>query len=173
MTGREMSFDKSIVADMIEEALTFSAAKTRTGTKEKALDRVLQGDCSVCEYMRYGLAKGIAQYLGSIDDTVKAVYVYEPEYATDEEMVGLSFSINLLAWVQRESAALNSIVAGLDAALMEERKRLLCPDATAECFSLDVKVADDDEVRRRRGYGALVNSIFVRPTKVWGRSDEL
>jgi len=173
MTGREMSFDNSIVANMIEEALAFCAAKTRTRTKENALDRVLQGDCPVCEYMRYGLAKGIAQYLGSLDDTVKAVYVYEPEYATDEEMVGQSFGVNLLAWVERKSAALNSMVAGLDAVLMEERKRLLCPDATAECFSLDVKLADDDEVRRRRGYGALVNSIFVRPTKVWERSSEL
>lgn len=173
MTGREMSFDKSIVANMIEEALAFSAAQTGTGTKEKALDRVLQGDCSVCGYMRYGLAKGLAQYLGSIDDTIKAIYVYEPEYATNDDAVGLSFGINLLAWVARKSAALNSIVAGLGAALIEERKCLLCPEATAECFSLDVKVADDDEVRRRRGYGALVDSIFVRPTKVWERSNEL
>ncbi len=173
MTGREMSFDNSTVANMIEEALTFCAAKTRTGTKEKALDRVLQSDCSACGYVRYGLAKAVARYLGSIDDTIKAVYVYEPEYATDDDTVGLSFGINLLAWVQRKSAALNSVVASLDAALMEERKRLLCPDATAECFSLDVKVADDDEVRGRRGYGALVNSIFVRPTKVWERSNEL
>jgi hypothetical protein len=173
MTGREMSFDNSIVANMIEEALAFCAAKTRTGTKENALDCVLQGDCSACEYVRYGLAKGIAQYLGSIDDTVKALYIYEPEYATNDDTVGLSLGIHLLAWVERKSAALNSMVAGLDAALMEERKRLLCPEATAECFSLDVKVADDDEVRRRRGYGALVNSIFVRPTKVWERSNEL
>lgn len=173
MTGREMSFDNSIVAKMIEEALAFSAAKTRTGTKEKALDRVLQSDCSACQYVRYGLAKAIAQYLGSIDDAIKAVYVYEPEYATDDDTIGLSFGINLLAWVQRKSAALNSIVASLDTVLMEERKRLLCPEATAECFSLDVKVVDDDEVHRRRGYGALVNSIFVRPTKVWERSNEL
>ena len=173
MTDREISFDKSIVANMIEDALAFCAAKMGTETKEKALEAVLQGDCSVCGYVRYGLAQSLAQYLGSIDDTIKAVYNYEPEYATNDEMAGLSFGIHLLAWVERKSAALNSIVAGLDAALMEERKRLLCPDATAECFSLDVKVADDDEVRRRRGYGALVNSIFVRPTKVWERSNEL
>lgn len=173
MTGREISFDNSIVANMIEEALAFCAAKTGTGTKEKALDRVLQGDCSACEYVRYGLAKSLAQYLGSIDETIKAVYVYEPEYATGDDVVGLSFGINLLAWVQRKSAALNSIVASLDTALMEKRKHLLCPDATAECFSLDVKLADDDEVRQKRGYGALVNSFFVRPTKVWERSNEL
>lgn len=176
MTGRETSFDNSMVANMMEEALVFCAAKTGTGTKEKALDAILQGDCSACGYARYGLAKGIAQYLGSIDDTIKAVYVYEPEYATaDDQIAGsrLSSGINLLAWVGRKTAALNSIVACLDTALLEERKRLLCPEAIAECFSLDVKVADDDEVRRRRGYGALVNSIFVRPTKVWERSNEL
>jgi len=165
-----------MVANMMEEALVFCAAKTGAETKEKALDAIRQGDCSVCGYARYGLAKGIAQYLGSIDDTIKAVYVYEPEYATaDDQIAGsrLSSGINLLAWVGRKTAALNSIVACLDTALLEERKRLLCPEAIAECFSLDVKVADDDEVRRRRGYGALVNSIFVRPTKVWERSNEL
>jgi len=173
VTSREMSFDRSIVANMIEEALSFCAAKKGTGANEKALDALLRGDCSACGYVRYGLAKVIAQYLGSIDDTIRAVYLYEPEYATDEEMARLSVGINLLAWVERESAALNSIIAGLDTVLMGERKRLLCPDATAECFSLDVKVADDDEVRRRRGYGALVNSVFVRPTKVWERPPEL
>lgn len=173
MTGREMSFDKSIVANMVEEALAFCATKMGTGTKERALEALLHGDCSACGYVRYGLAKAIAQYLGSIDDTIKAIYIYEPEYATDDEMARLSLSINLFAWVKRESAALNSIIACLDAALQEERKPLLCPAATAECFSLDLKVADDDEVRRRRGYGALVNSIFVRPTKVWERSNEL
>lgn len=173
MIGREMSFDNSIVAKMIEEALSFCAAKTGAGAKEKALEALLRGDCSACGYVRYSLAKAIAQYLGSIDDTIRAIYFYEPEYATDDEMARLSSSINLLAWVARKSAALNSIVASLDTALMEERKSLLCSDATAECFSLDLKVVEDDEVRRCKGYGALVNSVFVRPTKVWERSSQL
>jgi hypothetical protein len=168
-----MSFDNNIVAKMVEEALAFYAARAGAGTKGKGLEAIRQGDCSACGYVRYGLAKGVAQYLGSLDDTIKAVYLYEPEYATDNEMAGSACGINLLAWVKRKSAALDSMVACLDAALLTERKRLLCPTATAECFSLDVKVVDDEEVGRRRGYGALVNSIFVRPTRVWERSNTL
>nr|MBC7245231.1 hypothetical protein [Chloroflexota bacterium] len=70
------------MASMMEYALDFSAQKTGYKNQEQVLEALRGGDCSVCEYLRYGLAQKIAEYLGSADQTVKAVYVYEPEYAT-------------------------------------------------------------------------------------------
>jgi len=32
-----------------------------------------------------------------------------------------------------------------------------------------VKMVDDDEVLGRLGYGALINSIYVRPMEIWRR----
>jgi hypothetical protein len=32
-------------------------------------------------------------------------------------------------------------------------------------------VADEEEVATRRGYGALVSSIHVRPLRVWSRGE--
>lgn len=169
-----IKFDSTIVTGMMEDAIEFCAKKTRFKDRERVLGALRCGDCSVCEYLRYGLAKGVAEYLGSVDDTVKAVYIYEPEYATsvDGPIPGrpnLSPGISLIAWVSRKSAALSSVVASVRSALAEEYRQLACPKANALCYELDVTVADDDEVQRRTGYGALISSLYVRPMEIWRR----
>jgi hypothetical protein len=169
-----INFDNAIVAKMIENAVGFCSQKIGLKDREQVLAALHCGDCSVCEYLRYGLAKGLAEYLGSVDDTVKAIYTYEPGYATsvDEPAPGrpnLTPGINLLAWVSRKSAALSSVVASMGSALSEECGRFTCPNANVLCYELDVKVADDDEVRRRTGYGALIDSLYVRPMEIWHR----
>ncbi|HEC33095.1 MAG TPA: hypothetical protein ENI37_00060 [Chloroflexi bacterium] len=169
-----ITFDTAIVKSMMEDAIEFCARKTGLEGRDQVLEALGRGDCSVCEYLRYGLAKGVAEYLGSVDDTVKAIYTYEPEYATSVEGLipdrpNLTPGINLIAWVSRKSAALSSVVASLNSGLAEECRRLVCPRANALCFMLDVKVADDDEVQRQTGYGALIRSLYVRPLEVWHR----
>jgi len=169
-----LRFDSAIVTNMMEEAIEFCAEKAGLKGKEQAVEALRHGDCSVCEYLRYGLAKGVAEYLGSVDDTVKAVYIYEPEYATsgDGPLPGrpnLSPGISLIAWVRRKSAALSSVVTSVRSALAEEYRQLACPKANALCYELDVTVADDDEVQRRTGYGALISSLYVRPMEIWRR----
>ncbi len=169
-----IKFDSTIVTGMMEDAIEFCAEKTRFNDNEQVLGALRCGDCSVCEYLRYGLAKGVAEYLGSLDETVKAIYTYEPEYATsvDEpipDRPSLTPGINLVAWVSRKSAALSSVVTSVSSALAEEHKRLTCPKANALCYMLDVKVADDDEVQERTGYGALIGSLYVRPLEIWRR----
>lgn len=169
-----ITFDNAIVTNMMEEAIEFCAEKAGLKSTEQAMETLRNGDCSVCEYLRYALAQGVAEYLGLVDDTIKAVYTYEPEYATgvDEPVPGrpnLSPGISLVAWVSRKSAALSSVVASVSSALAQEYRRLACPKANALCYELDVKVADDDEVQRRTGYGALINSLYVRPMQIWHR----
>jgi hypothetical protein len=55
------------------------------------------------------------------------------------------------------------------AALAEEYRHLGCAKANALCSELDVRVVDEDEVEKRTGYGALINSLYVRPIEVWHR----
>ena len=114
----------------------------------------------------------MAEYLGSIDDTVKTVYTYEPEYATSVDGAVPEQpppGINLIVWVCRKSAALSSVVASVRSALTKESRQVACPEANALCYDLDVKVIDDNEVQRRTGYGALVNSLYVQPMTIWQR----
>jgi hypothetical protein len=171
-------FDNAIVASMVDEALEFCATRTGLAGKDQARKALGDGDCCVCEYMRYALAKSMAEYLGSMDDTIQAIYTYEPEYATGGDGLipgrpNLSPGLNLIAQVSRKSAALSSIVASLSAALAEEYRHLDCPKANAVCHDLDVKVVSNEEVQKRMGYGALINSLYVRPVEVWNRSTVL
>ena len=169
-----LRFNNAIVTNMMEEALEFCADKAGLNDKEQARNVLLTGDCCVCEYLRYGLAQKVAEYLGSVDDTIQATYTYEPEYTTSVDGAiparpNLSPGLNLIARVSRKSAALSSVVASMRSALAEEYRQLGCPKANALCSELDVRLVDEDEVEKRTGYGALVNSLYVRPIEVWHR----
>lgn len=161
------------VSTMMEGAVESGA--TRLGKRAtEVLEALRRGDCCACGCVRYELGKRLAEYLGSVDHTVKVVYLYEADYATGvEEPIpdrpNLSPGMNMIVWTDRRSAALSSVVASLNAALGEEVKRFACPKANALCWTLDVQAVDDDQVQTRSGYGALVNSVYVRPLEIWHR----
>jgi hypothetical protein len=168
-----IALDASSVSTLLGAAVERGAAKLGKSGREVA-EALHLGDCSICEAVRYQLAMQLAEYLGSVDSTVKAVYWYEPDYATGvEEPIpdrpNLSPGINMIVWANRKSAALTSVVASLNSALSEEVRRFGCPKANALCWALEVQVVDDDQVLQRTGYGALINSIYVRPMEVWRR----
>jgi hypothetical protein len=171
-----VTIDAASIKDMVESALAYSAQLSGLQDQGQALEAVHAGDCCVCSYLRYGLCKELGEYLGGIDVSVRAVYAYEPEHCTGvadlasdeaERMRG----INLVISVDRRSAALTSILASLEDAVSEATKVLICSKGSGSCYSLDVKVADEQEVASRRGYGALVSSVHVRPLRVWSRGD--
>jgi hypothetical protein len=166
-------FDDTLVTSMMEEAIAFCAEKTGAKTREEVVDAISNGDCAACDYLKYSLAKKVGECLGSMDETVKAIYIYEPEYGVGaenyvENSLGLKSGINLVAWVERKTAALSSVITSLNEALVEACKQL-SPSGNGLRYLLDVKLTDDDEVAGRRGYGALVHSMYVRPTEVWSR----
>jgi hypothetical protein len=164
--------DQALADQMIDKAMAFCAGKTFRGDATRTQDALRRGACEVCDYLCYGLARQVAEYLGQIDLTVKAVYVFEPEYGTDGEMpmTKRPSGINLVAWVDRKSAALHSLVEALDTSLsISRRNKLGCANATAGCYALNVHMVDDAEVSNRQGFGALVDSLYIRPIKVWAR----
>jgi hypothetical protein len=168
------TFDSTKMKEMMERALKFGAHKLGHHDVQRTLSALGHGDCVACEYVRYGLAQEIAEYIGSVDSSVKAVYTFEPEYATGVDgrevgRPGLSPAISMIAWVDHKSAALSSVVDILAEAVAQEMKQLACPKANALCRMLDVKVVEDDEVQGRLGYGALINSLYMPPLEVWHR----
>ena len=167
-----VTIDATTIDSMVENALAFCAQKTGLRDGE-ALEAVRRGDCSVCSYLRYGLSKEIGAYLGDIDTSVQAVYTYEPEYSIglDDVYRATDRGIHLIVSVDRRSAALASIIASLEDGLGDARKRLVCSKANGSCHALDVKVADEEQVASRRGYGALISSIYVRPLRIWAREN--
>lgn len=168
------TFDPKLAKQMMDAAIGYSTEKSGHRSTEQTLSAIRTGDCLVCDYLRHGLAQRVAEYLGSVDGTVRALYVYEPEYSTPVDGSGpprpsLSPGINMIAWVSRKSAALSSLVGLVSSSLAEEFRRMSCPRANPACFMLQVQIVDDEEVSRRQGYGALIESLYVRPIEVWRR----
>jgi len=168
------TFDTAIVAGLMHDAIEFCASKTGLAPSEQVMKAARGGDCRACDYLHYGLAKAMAEYLGSVDETVKAAYVYEPEHAThmDEpipDRPGFSPAIKMIVWASRKSAALTSVLNMLGTAMTKELKQLVCSKSNALCYAVETHVVDDNEVFGRTGYGALVKSLYVQPVEIWKR----
>lgn len=165
--------NRDMIDQMVERAVTFSARQACIGDTEQAQQALHQGQCDVCDYLCYSLAKQVGEYLSQIDGTVKAVYVFEPEYASDGETpaVRRPSGINLIAWVDRKSASLDALAGALGDALSESRRNKVgCVKATSPCNALNVHTVDDADVENRRGYGAVIDSLYIRPIQVWARA---
>ena len=168
-----MTLESGDVAAMFRKAVRATSAKLNQSV-EDTVPEARDGACEVCDSIRYGVAREVAEYVGSVDSSVKAVYLYEPEYATTgEEGVAqrpnLSPGINMLVWADRKSPALSAVLRALGEAIAVEGSSLACPKANALCWMLDAHVVDEQQVEGRRGYGALLNSVYVRPIELWRR----
>jgi hypothetical protein len=156
----------------VKAAVEFSAHQTFGGDIQRTQQALSQGKADAWEYLLHSLAQQIGAYLGRTDPTVKAVYMVEAEEPVEfgeAELTGRPAGINLIAWVERKTAALMALTKALEASLAESRRALGCVKAKPECFFLDVHLVDDADVHERRGYGVLVNSVHVEPMKIWTR----
>lgn len=153
----------------VNAALGFTAQKLGKPAKT-VVERLQEGDGTAASYWRYGLAKRMAECLADWDESVKAVYAVDYDATPDDLAFGTAAQpsqVHLIAWVDRKTAALDSLVAALDGALAERVAQLLGLDHLVHL--LDVQVVDDEDVEARRGYGATLTSLHNRPIQVWTR----
>ena len=170
--------DQALTDEMVSVAVEHCAERYFSGETEPAIQALIKGHAEACSALSDSLVSQIAGYLGQMDRMVKAVFEYEPEYATihPRSHIGSVRSrksgINLVVWVVRKSAALKALIAALEIALGESQRKIGLEKASPSFYSLDVKMVDDDDVRNRRGYGMIVSSHLVRSSKVWSRAGE-
>lgn len=170
-----LQFDQASADSMVDKAIAYSAEKKFSGDVRQARLALCQGRCDVCSCMVDNLVYQIGEYLGNVDRTVQAIYRYEPEYVTvrpqfQQGNVKISRGgINLITLVDRKSAALSALGNTLEALLAVSRQKISCKNANPACYTLDVQMVDKREVLDRRGYGAIINSAYVRSTQVWTR----
>ena len=148
-----------IAEKILAEALEFCAVKMQIESADAVVDR-MQCDMGTCSCFRYGLAKYAAQCLGTLDDDIKTVYLYEYE-ATPEDLcfgeIEPASLIHLITWV----------ISAADRSLADA-----CADrmgVSGLCHILDVQVIDDADVNRGVGYGGLLRSLHLRPLEIWKR----
>ncbi len=172
----ENRMDRSLAEQLISAAVAACAGQKYGGDSRQVLDALCQGRCDVCEAFRNHLAVQVGRYLGQIDQTIKAVIKYEPEMPSLVPHAltggaGRYGGINLIAWVERKSAALIALSTALEAALADGRRGLGCPNAQPNCFTFDLQMTDDRDVFDARGLGLVVNRPFLRSTPIWQRTD--
>ena len=155
---------------VLNEGLAFCARKMRLSDPTEVVKLLQQSDSSACQYCRYGLAKGVAESIGNLDDNIKSVYVLDYDATPHDLCFGQARQrspIHLIVWAKRKTDALTSLVAALDRALVTRYSELISAPELARL--LDVQVVDDQDVEERIGYGALLSSTHNRPIRVWER----
>jgi hypothetical protein len=166
----QLSDVASIAEATLAKALEFCAQKMGFDSHQAVVDRLRQGDNTACGYCHYSLAKQMAESLGTLDENVKAVYIYDYDATPEDLCFGETTQaplVHLIVWARRKTGALNSLVAALDRALVQSYADLIGMRRLTHL--LDVQVIDDADVENRVGYGALLYSLHHRPIQVWER----
>jgi hypothetical protein len=169
-----VQLDQALADQMIDRGVAFCAEKRFAGDTQQALNALRQGRCDVCDHLSYSLVRQVSDTLGQIDHTVRAVYAFEAERVKNSEQPSArqKTGLNLVVWVDRKSAALLSLGATLETVLAKSRRKLGCPRASPACYVLSLQMVDDRDVQERRGYGMLVENVFLRSVPVWARFEE-
>lgn len=160
----------SMAEAALATALEFCAQKMRLDSQQAVVDRLQQGDRTACSYCHYTLAKQVVEYLGALDENVKAGYICDYDATPEDLCFGEATQtslIHLIIWADRKTGALDSLVAALDRALVRSYAALLGMSQLRHL--LDVQVIDDADVENRIGYGAFLSSLYHRPIQVWER----
>ena len=155
----------------VAQAIEYCAHKMGLGCASEALRAIQHGDRLACAYCLYALAKQMGESIGAFDETVKAVYTLDYD-ATPEDLCFGSVAqktplIHLVVWTERKTAALDSLAAALDRAIVQSYGSVLGMNERASL--LDVQLIDDEDVEGQVGYGGLLASIHHPPIQIWQR----
>jgi hypothetical protein len=169
--------NQNLADSMVSKAIAFCADKRFSGDREQTIDALRKGRCDVCDFLSYSLVRQISEYLGQIDRTVKAVYMFGPETAPQSLRPGKgkvrkrANGINLIAWVDRKTPALLALGATMENVIAASRRNIGCMNACDACYNLNIHMVDDQEANEGRGYGTIIRSMYVRSIQVWTRVD--
>jgi hypothetical protein len=125
--------------------------------------RLRRGDPEAHSAFRYALAKEVGLYLGGLGACFRALYVYGRSMG---DAASPCSDIDILAVVERRRDEVVRLLLRIDLALAACYRELL-RGAPAPASLLDVHVADVEEERERRGYGALLTGLGTCPVCLW------
>lgn len=154
------------IMEIMAEAVRFCCRKEQL-SQEQFLKKLLSGQENVHSRLRYALAKGIAGYLGSMDDNLESVYVYG---STMDDNAGFSSDIDLIVKVKSKNGQTRRVFEILDTYLRVSYKILLATDDLQMKCMLDVQIIDQNDIEQKINYGSVISSHTTAPVKVWCRS---
>ncbi len=143
--------------DLFARALKRACQKAFSA-EEKLAQALRSGDPWAHSLFRYALAEELCIYLGGICPGIRKVYVYG---STVDNRAGPASDVDLILWVQKKSPVLESLLWRLDVVLLRGYRILTGFLGPRHLF--DFHIVDDEEVASRKGYGAVVSSVWTAP----------
>ena len=156
------------VKDIRDDAIKYAVSKLPAASQDEDLLTLSQRQ-DFLPHLKCGLAKGVGDLLAQNDEQIKAVYLFEPDANPDLESSFFDYldaTVHLLLLVGTPSAALESLITVLDRALTRDLKELEIAVYANYPSVLDVVPITDEDVRMRRGFAALLTSIFTPPIRI-------
>jgi hypothetical protein len=161
----------SEVAETIREEAINEAREKIADPTDMELPRLL-GQLDFLNAFQYEVALNVANILAKHDQNIQTVYAYDPGLNADSEsgeQLPPDMTVHLLVLVTKPSAALEALVKSLDRALTISLRELPSPLFMNREFILDANLVTEEDVKLRRGYGSMLNSLFAPLLKVWQR----
>lgn len=161
--------------EMFKHAIQDTAIQLEVQSPSRAVDLLRRGDCNQCDILRHNLAREVGGYLATVDRDLRAVYMYDPDsacgaYEGFHRGSSPSSSIHLIAWTRTQKSLSTRMLQELRQAFDQARREVLCAQATALCYGLNLTVVNDAQVRARQGYAAMIDSLSARPLRVWAKT---
>jgi len=122
------------------------------------------------DYLRHGIARGVAEGLAANDKAVIGVFSYETSdnpYNESGDEYSPDLTVHLLVLVKKPTEGLKALIASLDRAITAQMVALSSPKYAQIESTLDISLITQDEVKRRSGLAALLSSVHAPPMKVW------
>lgn len=158
------------VESMIVKSLKTSAQKMELSDIETLVSHLNKRNSMAINYFRYDVARELGEVLGKWDKNIKAVYFWDnDDTSTAEgslENKPVFSLIHMIIWSQKKTKALNALIEAIDRVMVQQFRGLTGLIKLENV--LDIQVVDDEEVRNRTGYAALLNSIYQPPIQLWG-----
>ncbi len=150
----------------VQKALEFAARKTGCSRRSAVVSNLTTRDEWALGYLAYGLARNVASSLAELDDNVREAYVLGLE---GDGCGSTSFPVVLVLSVTRQTAALESIVAGVLKALPRALAERAALSSELSVGFVDIQVIETEDIGKKRGLGAAIRSLWAPALKVWSR----
>lgn len=147
---------------LFTDALQF-CCRVHSVSPDEALHCLESGHRKFHSSFRYGLAKGLSTYLGSLGCVVQEVYVYG---STMDGEAHLASDIDVLLVVRKGRDELKRLLGLLDISLASWYRQLIGLKMNPASL-LDVHLLEGSEIAERSGNGIALTGWNTRPVCLW------
>jgi predicted nucleotidyltransferase len=110
------------------------------------------------------LAQGFCRYLAKLGPAFGALYIYG---STMKGGAHTNSDVDVIILVHKKTDSIESLLCRLDRLLTQSYRLLVGVYAPERLF--DLHLVDEVDVKRRRGYGAVIQSLWTAPVCLWRR----